>query len=401
MFCPNCGKQLTGNYKFCIHCGASLSDINDNPIAAPGPSSTILPKSEVEQAKDIPTCPFCGSSDIDFEDKFGIYCKNCNRLIMPKSVIAKESPVNDEPINDPEPSSTHVEFVSNKVSNKKTGSCLTPIIVIIAIIALFSVLTNDRSSQKDDQEVEQVATSIEEETQDEQAEEGTHPPVSESISEEEPPTDEDSDESIQSASFSEAIGDEDFAYRIMNLLMDDLGISNPVFVKRNEFEDNYVFTYNSTEFWVTAFTDEEGDYIRVFIPNGKVLYEDDVVKNTFDQARAKMRSNSSSSAQSSGDDLNTNNISTYQVMAENAVEQVLKNPKSARFSSIHPGVPAISKKNGIVAVQGYVTSENSFGAMVKEVYTVEFRPTDEATYSYDLLYLNVGNTTIGSYIDLN
>ena len=52
-------------------------------------------------------------------------------------------------------------------------------------------------------------------------------------------------------------------------------------------------------------------------------------------------------------------------------------------------------------MQGYVDATNSFGGQVRSQWTVEFRVTDLAALSYEILYVNVDGQSSGTYIELN
>lgn len=60
----------------------------------------------------------------------------------------------------------------------------------------------------------------------------------------------------------------------------------------------------------------------------------------------------------------------YQVMAENAVLQTLKSPKTAEFPTSKDW--DISKENGVVTARSFVDSQNGFGAMIRMQFEIKF-----------------------------
>ncbi len=55
----------------------------------------------------------------------------------------------------------------------------------------------------------------------------------------------------------------------------------------------------------------------------------------------------------------------------------------------------------IVAVKSYVESKNDFGVDVRNDWVVEFEIVDIGTFSYNLLYVNIGGERTGEFIKLN
>ena len=93
------------------------------------------------------------------------------------------------------------------------------------------------------------------------------------------------------------------------------------------------------------------------------------------------------------------NESSYYVIAQEIVSNNLKNPSSAKFSSLSECKMARNKE--YVAVQGYVDATNSFGAQIRSPFTVEFRVIDLTTFNYELVYINIDGDTAGEFIELN
>lgn len=100
IFCPSCGNQMSDNAKFCMECGAKLTDfssggvkINDNVIqksqvgVASVGNVNISPvisnyndSSLVKSDKDL--CPKCGFKMKIVNDKFKVAEAYCNDIIV-------------------------------------------------------------------------------------------------------------------------------------------------------------------------------------------------------------------------------------------------------------------------------------------------------------------------------
>ena len=361
MYCPNCGSQIDEKSKFCMNCGANLADYRSDDHNEDNVPISMEPISHTEQKEEL-RCRFCGSTNIDYEDKFGVYCRNCDKLLYPKT----------KSVN---PYSQSNGATANTVTSKKKKlrfGWLIPVgLIAVGIIFFIGINAGDKSESLRPDQTEQVEISVESQPEDkselEPIEESKELPIIERLVSD--------------------MGDDALASHVYSIMTEEVGFSNLTYIERIELTDNYQFKNGSTAVIATAFADEEGEFIRIFTPHGAVYYEDGELLVTQEQVDA--------------DKLDIGKISTYQVMAQNAVEQVLKDPSTAGFTNINAGAPSISAKDGIVAVQGYVTATNSFGAREKELYTVEFKPIDLSTYSYELLYLQVGSITQGTYIDLN
>lgn len=164
---------------------------------------------------------------------------------------------------------------------------------------------------------------------------------------------------------------EDLTNRVYDILAKDIGFTT-IFFERKEMSDNYVFTCdNSEEVIVTAFVDEEGEFIRIFSPHKVTYYEDGKVLITVEQ----LIENALSPA----------DMATYFVMAQEIVRSNLKNPSTARFAGLYSGKVGMEKEDGIVSVSGTVTAANDFGAMIDSQYLVKFKPTNEDLFEYQVI----------------
>lgn len=52
-------------------------------------------------------------------------------------------------------------------------------------------------------------------------------------------------------------------------------------------------------------------------------------------------------------------------------------------------------------MKSYVESKNDFGVDVRNDWVVEFEIVDIGTFSYNLLYVNIGGERTGEFIKLN
>lgn len=91
--------------------------------------------------------------------------------------------------------------------------------------------------------------------------------------------------------------------------------------------------------------------VNKIVYKGSTLYESGKVLNTISSGL-----------------LTNSEKSTAMAKAEREVKLTLKDPSSANF----PGSYWISKSNDIVSVVGYVNAKNSFGAMVKSKFFIDF-----------------------------
>lgn len=91
----------------------------------------------------------------------------------------------------------------------------------------------------------------------------------------------------------------------------------------------------------------------------------------------------------------------YAAIAKEIVKNNLKAPSTAEF----PWATEFKmQRNGdIVAVSSYVDAQNSFGAIIRSEWTVEFRVIniDLLEYEYETLYVQIGDYTDGTFITLD
>jgi RecJ-like exonuclease len=73
MYCPECGKENQDDARFCMHCGADLSEckVQISPKIVVSPTMKVKTSTE----KTEPMCAFCG------EVKAVVICPKCGRMV--------------------------------------------------------------------------------------------------------------------------------------------------------------------------------------------------------------------------------------------------------------------------------------------------------------------------------
>ena len=195
---------------------------------------------------------------------------------------------------------------------------------------------------------------------------------------------------------TEALGEE-LSARVKSILSDEIGFTEIKFIERQGDNDNYSFTCDGHSIIVTAFSDEEGEFMRIFEPHtGNVVYEDGQLLMTKDDMESK-------NEETNTDDntIYAEDTVTYQIIAEEIISSRMKDPSSAKFPSAVSDDWSYGKKGDLIAVQSYVDGINSFGASVRSKFIVEFYITDRDTFSYEIQYIRIGNDEQGEFIDIS
>lgn len=153
-------------------------------------------------------------------------------------------------------------------------------------------------------------------------------------------------------------------------VLDSVGVSNINEIARDEGLDDYYWNKGTDKGYRVAFIgndtndvhktvlvniSEDGKVlaIRLAIYDGSILYENGQVKDNIknymitDEEQVK-----------------------YKNLAENLMKDILKSPSTAKFANISEY--KFGKEKGIITVQGYVDSQNSFGATVRGQFQVKF-----------------------------
>lgn len=146
---------------------------------------------------------------------------------------------------------------------------------------------------------------------------------------------------------------------------------------------NANYDINADDVSLMASMDNNGIY-RI-ICGDFVLYENGKVRLTKKQMNNRY--------------IDSNEEVYYNAYTQLTVENYLKAPSTAKFcSSSELGMKQVGK---YVIVQGYVDAQNSFGAMIRNNFTVEFKINgDYKDSNYTLVYMNLDGTEVGSYKEL-
>ncbi len=174
--------------------------------------------------------------------------------------------------------------------------------------------------------------------------------------------------------------DKDSSTFIYNIYINDLGFDSLEFVEPLSSSNNYKVIANGYTTCLTAMND---GYCRIFIPDSSfVFYEDGNVILTYEQMKDLI--------------IEPADMVYYYSIAQIIVEDCLKSPKSADF----PKSSEISyqKKGNLIAIQGYVDAENSFGAEIRSNYVVQFYVYDLENLSYEVTYIEIDGEKTGEFI---
>ncbi|MBE5867943.1 MAG: DUF4190 domain-containing protein [Lachnospiraceae bacterium] len=177
---------------------------------------------------------------------------------------------------------------------------------------------------------------------------------------------------------------EETAINIYQLLSEDLGFSQIFFYKKSTI-GQIIFEIIADDYLLRITADN--DAIYNIICGDYVLYRDNTILLTKQDL----------------DDRQLENESAYYSIAKEIITANLKAPKTAEFPSLtfNRDKIAMSRNGDLIAVQSYVDAQNGFGALIRSDWLVEFRVLDIDTYSYEVVYMRIDNSTYGEYIDLN
>ena len=148
------------------------------------------------------------------------------------------------------------------------------------------------------------------------------------------------------------VGIEKYEIKRDSNLDSNRGENTKAFRVTTEFSNGFVMVYTNPDDTVYSVRYVDKDYYL----NGKVL--GNIKDNTITQSEAD----------------------NYRRNVELRVQEILKAPSTAKF----PGLDewGFDKKDGIVTIQGYVDSQNSFGAMVRSKFQVKYNEKKEMMTSF-------------------
>lgn len=91
----------------------------------------------------------------------------------------------------------------------------------------------------------------------------------------------------------------------------------------------------------------------------------------------------------------------YYMYAEDIITDNIKTPSTAKFPDMDSSGVGMQRKGKIVAVQGYFDAQNTYGAVVRSKYTVEFSVTDLDANKYKPVYIKIDDEVKGKWIELD
>lgn len=174
---------------------------------------------------------------------------------------------------------------------------------------------------------------------------------------------------------------DDVASKIYDIYKDKLGFTSI------EFKDNESGTFNykiAADGYGTMVTVIDDNNYRIFYPNTDyVLYENGEVITDASYLHSVIA--------------DTYELDSYYIIAKTEIENCLKNPKSADF----PNKSEISyqKKDNLIAIKGYVSAKNSFNAVVKSEYIIQFVVNDLDNWEYVVNYIEIDGEKQGEFIE--
>lgn len=172
------------------------------------------------------------------------------------------------------------------------------------------------------------------------------------------------------------------AEALYNFLQNNLGFSEIKFIEKNSVGD-IIFDINADDYLLRVTLDD--DSIYSIDCGGYKLY---------DGEKVLMDKNGLL-------DREIDNESAYYNIAKEIVESALKAPSTAEFPSIFSDDIKMQRNKDIVAVQSYVDSQNSFGAMIRSEWIVQFKVINISTYSYEIIYANIDGNVYGEFLEMD
>ena len=174
-----------------------------------------------------------------------------------------------------------------------------------------------------------------------------------------------------------------YAENVEKIYIEQIGFTDIEFDRKMDGMENYYIDADGYETVATIMD----DYYRIFIPNSNyVFYEDGNVLLTADDFLSKQ--------------ISSNERSKYYFIAKEIVKQCLVSPSSADFPFFDTEV-AMEKQDNLVAVQGYVDSQNAMGVEIRSDYVVQFYVTDLENMLYEVQYINIEGEKTGSFVEFD
>lgn len=367
--CPECGKDLSTYAIACPHCGC--------------PVEKSVGKERLQTIKNINEhmvqCKNCGTWNF-----VGVHeCKECHKAITGYDYIHTNQQISDiSPVtNKKEPFYSKTWFVvlmfccwcfpvglflmwKYKKFNKNARIVISVIFAVTFLFALIASPETQESESTYESNVVQETVSVEETTEE---------IVEETKSKE--------------ALFIDTLlankdVTENAAIETYRILTDELGFTS-LTISSNI--SGTLFDVNADDYKLRITV---SDKLYMVICGDYNLYEDDTVKYTKQDLENRSIDG---------------NETYYYTIAQEIIRNSLKSPKSADFPSIvfHPEEIKMQRNGDLVAVQSYVDAQNSFGAIIRSKYVVEFMVIDLKSFVYETVYINLDGEEAGEFIKLD
>lgn len=173
----------------------------------------------------------------------------------------------------------------------------------------------------------------------------------------------------------------DAAEAVYNVLTEQLLCENVVFKQKHE---TGIFSYDISADGFVLVVTTDGDMVYGVSCGTYLMYDNGDVCYTIQDIADRSMSGYES---------------IYYVIATDIIRNCLKSPSTSQFA---PMYECAMQRNGIIgAVQGYVDAQNSFGAIIRSNFVVEFVLLDADTWSYEVLYIEVDGEISGEFVPLD
>lgn len=91
----------------------------------------------------------------------------------------------------------------------------------------------------------------------------------------------------------------------------------------------------------------------------------------------------------------------YYMYATDIIEDNIKTPSTAKFPKFDSSDVGMQRKGKMVGVQGYFDAQNTYGALIRSKYTIEFSVTDLDANIYKAVYIKIDDEIKGKWVELD
>lgn len=284
-----------------------------------------------------------------------MYCKNCGREIDDTSVFCSACGTRVASTVTPANCTTQRGLANSKRKRRKSVGGVLCLLAVVLLIAIFGKMHG--ATTRDSQPTEALSPS-------------------ESIAAEQAEKEIFISNFCRESGFSEAVGENLYVF-----LSEQLHCKEIRFLWKNS-TDATSWDINTSNYMLTVSADEDGIYSAVC--GSYTMYDGEQILYTCDDLALRDTSEYRSH---------------YITIAKGIVESALKAPSTAQFQDSQD--LKIQRNGNLVAVQGYVDSQNSFGAMIRSDFLVEFRILSIEDLTYEVVYLQIGDEIAGEFLDLD